>query len=109
MGPSAHPDWTLHTHPDRTLVERRYIRSGPWICATLHISPISKKGVDMARIYVKFFDNEDNVVVLPVTDEDPVPPIGMKPAESYAEARKRNYRAPARRRFYGSVLLSGRS
>lgn len=63
----------------------------------------------MPRIYVKFFDNEDNIVLLPVSDTDPVPPSGLKPAETYAEAKKRNYRAPARRRFYGSVLLSGRS
>jgi hypothetical protein len=63
----------------------------------------------MARIYVKFFDNEDNIVLVPVSDSDPVPPPNLKPAESYMEAKKRNYRAPARRRFIGSVLLSGRS
>jgi hypothetical protein len=63
----------------------------------------------MPRIYIKFFDNEENIVLLPVSDTDVVPPVGFKPAESYADARKRNYRAPARRRFIGSVLLSGRS
>jgi hypothetical protein len=63
----------------------------------------------MAKVLVKFFDNENNIVLLPVSDSDPVPPPNYKPAESYADAKKRNYRAPARRRFLGSVLLSGRS
>lgn len=61
------------------------------------------------KIYVKFYDNEDNIVLLPVSDTDVVPPFGFKPAETYADAKKRTYRAPARRRFIGSVLLSGRS
>lgn len=61
------------------------------------------------KIYVKFFDNEDNIVLLPVSDSDVVPPLGMKPAETYEQARKRNYRGQPRRRNIGSVLLSGRS
>lgn len=62
----------------------------------------------MARIYVKFFDNEDNEVLLPVSDEDPVPPTGFKPAETYAAAKKRNYRPRRGGRFVGSVLLYGK-
>lgn len=63
----------------------------------------------MPKIYVKFFDNENNIVLLPVSTEDTVAPIGFKPAESYADAKKRLPKHEMRRRFYGSVLLSGRS
>jgi len=62
----------------------------------------------MTKIYVKFYDNEDNVVLLPVSDSDVVPPSGMKPAETYEQARKRNYRARAHNRLRGSVLLYGK-
>jgi len=63
----------------------------------------------MARIFVKFYDNEHNIVMVPVSDTDPVPVPNLKPAESYSEARKRNYRPDTRNRLVGSVLLSGRS
>lgn len=59
----------------------------------------------MDHIYVKFFDNENNVVLLKVSSEDPVPPIGFKPAESYSDARKRNYTGRGAKRFLGSVLF----
>jgi hypothetical protein len=63
----------------------------------------------MTKIYVKFFDNEGNIVLLPVTDSDPVPPVGFKPAESYTSARNRNCKNATHSRFVGSVLLFGRS
>ena len=62
----------------------------------------------MTKIWVKFYDNEDNVVLLPVTDSDPVPPVGFKPAESYFEAAKRNLRGRRPIRFAGSVRFFGR-
>ena len=60
------------------------------------------------KVYVKFFNDAGEKVLVPVTDAMSVP-HSWKPAESYADARKRNYRAPTRRRFLGSVLLYGRS
>ena len=60
------------------------------------------------KVFVKFFNDAGEVVLVPVTDDMSVP-HSWKPAETYKDAAKRNYRAPARRRFLGSVLLSGRS
>ena len=60
------------------------------------------------KVYVKFFNDAGEVVLVPVSADMQVP-HSWKPAETYKEARDRNYRAPARRRFLGSVLLSGRS
>ena len=62
----------------------------------------------MPKVYVKCFDNEGNIVVIPFTDEDPVPPIGYKPAESYTSARNRNCKNAPHNRFRGSVLFFGR-
>lgn len=62
----------------------------------------------MAKVLVKFFDNENNIVLVPVSDTDPVPPPNLKPAESYADAKKRNYNPRRANRFLGSVLFHGR-
>lgn len=59
----------------------------------------------MDKVLVKFFTNDGNVVLLPVSTEDPVPPIGLKPAETYKDALKRNYKNVRRNRLLGSVLL----
>ena len=63
------------------------------------------------KIHLKVFDNEGNELLIPVTEDDihHFHASGYKPAESYADARKRNLRAQATKRFLGSVLLYGRS
>lgn len=59
----------------------------------------------MTKIYVKFFDNENNIVMLPVSTDDPVPPVGFKPAESYQAAARRNANPRRQRKLIGSVRL----
>ena len=52
----------------------------------------------MTKVFVKFYNDAHEIVLVPVNATFPIP-HSWKPAESYTDARKRNYRADTRSRY----------